>query len=221
MDSVSGILIAKTKKCGCETQFVFVIRELFSRLEKPTSPLSIQATIRFTSLLLNLPYMTLTAMTCASHITPNPLVSPPALSVACDQQTVLLVEDDAAMQRFLEVALRRAGFRVITAGDGAEAIETLERETIHAIITDAMLPRLGGREMCRFLRRQPRFARIPTLLLTGLLLAPDEIMEGVDAWLQKPVEMKTIVAQVKELLTENAASNNDKDFDDFKDFVEV
>ncbi len=135
---------------------------------------------------------------------PETLIAPlhggAAAHLPHERFTVLLVEDDAAMRRFLEVTLRRAGFRVVTATDGEAGINLALTEGVDAIVTDAMLPRIGGREMCRFLRRHPASSHIPTLLLTGLVLGADETFEGIDVRMSKPVETKNLITSLKNLI---------------------
>src|SRR5215210_7887413 len=65
---------------------------------------------------------------------------------------ILLAEDDRALRRFLEVVLERAGYEVIPASDGLEAMKVALSTRIDIVITDAMMPNLSGHELCRFLR---------------------------------------------------------------------
>ncbi len=84
------------------------------------------------------------------------------------RRTVLLAEDDAAVRRYLEVTLRRAGYSVICAANGLEAIKAALSNDIDAVVTDALMPHLGGHELCRYLRARPELAHLPVLLLSGL-----------------------------------------------------
>jgi CheY-like chemotaxis protein len=90
--------------------------------------------------------------------------SPPAHA----RPTVLLAEDDAAVRRYLEVILRRAGYTVICAANGLEAIKAALSAKVDAVVTDALMPLLSGHELCRYLRARPELAHLPVLLLTGL-----------------------------------------------------
>lgn len=117
--------------------------------------------------------------------------------------TVLLVEDDRALRRFLEVTLERAGYRVVTAADGLEAMRAVLSSEVHAVVTDAVMPHLGGRELCAFLRRHPKLRALPVVLLSGSAQghAPAG-EEGVrpDVCLTKPVRPEELSACVARLL---------------------
>src|SRR4029453_1185767 len=80
--------------------------------------------------------------------------------------TVLLAEDDRALRRYLEVVLRRAGYEVLSAADGLEAMKALLSQTVDAVVTDALMPHLSGQELCRFLREHPRLKDLPVVLLS-------------------------------------------------------
>lgn len=114
---------------------------------------------------------------------------------------VLLVEDDRALRRYLEVTLERAGYEVLTASDGLEAMKTALSERIDLVITDAMMPNLSGHELCRFLRNSPKLSHIPIVLLSGLE-RKDAGSESAlaDAFLAKPVAAERLTECVAELL---------------------
>ena len=116
--------------------------------------------------------------------------------------TVLLAEDDRAVRRYLEVVLQRAGYRVVTAGDGLEAMKAaLSSEAFDAVITDAVMPYLGGHELCRFLRRHPKLSALPVILLSGdQTAAPRDAAERADIYLSKPVRPEELAACLAGLL---------------------
>src|ERR1044072_3854094 len=103
------------------------------------------------------------------------------------QQCVLLVEDDPALRRYLEVVLERAGYSVISAGDGLEAMKSLLAEQVDVVVTGALMPNLDGYELCRFVRNSPHLAHLPIILLSALdpRNTTDE-SEQADAFLEKP-----------------------------------
>ena len=67
-----------------------------------------------------------------------------------ERPCVLLVEDDPALRRYLEVVLERNGYAVVSAGDGLEAMKFLLTSRVDVIVTDAFMPNLDGYELCRF-----------------------------------------------------------------------
>ena len=115
---------------------------------------------------------------------------------------VLLAEDDAAVRRYLEVILQRAGYTVICAANGLEAIKAALSSKVDAVVTDALMPHLSGHELCRYLRARPELARVPILLLSGL--EPDDAAFATsvhaDAHLTKPVRAEDFTDCLARLL---------------------
>ena len=108
---------------------------------------------------------------------------------------VLLVEDDPALRRYLEVVLDRNGYEVLSAGDGLEAMKFLLAAQVDVIVTDALMPNLDGYELCRFVRNSEHLAHLPIILLSALdpRNTTDE-SEQVYAFLAKPVSPEDLLA---------------------------
>jgi DNA-binding response OmpR family regulator len=125
-------------------------------------------------------------------------------AVAAEQHTILLVEDDRAARRYLEVILQRAGYAVVTAADGLEAMKAAMSQTIDAVVTDAIMPHLNGYELCRFFRRHPKFANLPIIILSGLDQKPDASPGDADAcadkYLSKPVRPEELTGCIEQML---------------------
>jgi len=122
----------------------------------------------------------------------------PFLAEAPQQpQCVLLVEDDPALRRYLEVVLQRAGYVVMTAGDGLEAMKVLLTLQVDIIVTDALMPKLDGYEVCGFVRNSDHLANLPIILLSALdpKNSTDE-SEQVNAFLAKPVSPEDLLATI-------------------------
>lgn len=114
---------------------------------------------------------------------------------------VLLVEDDKALRRYLEVTLQRAGYEVLSAADGLEGMKTALALPIDLVITDAMMPNLSGHELCRFLRNSPKLSQIPIVLLSALERKEGSRDDGLaDAFLSKPVSAEKLTECVAGLL---------------------
>ena len=114
---------------------------------------------------------------------------------------VLLAEDDRALRRFLEVVLERAGYKVIPAADGLEAMKIALSMPIDIVVTDAMMPNLSGHEFCRFLRNSQTLSHIPVILLSALeRKEPNQNAEQVDAFLSKPVSAESLIECIEKLL---------------------
>ncbi|HEV7746960.1 MAG TPA: response regulator [Pyrinomonadaceae bacterium] len=122
--------------------------------------------------------------------------------VESDRQTsILLAEDDRALRRFLEVVLGRAGYKVISAANGLEAMKLVMSTPIDVVVTDAMMPNLSGYEFCRFLRNSPTLAHLPVILLSALERKDaNRNAEQADAFLAKPVSGEKLIECIERLL---------------------
>ena len=122
-------------------------------------------------------------------------------STSGERFSVLLVEDDRSLRRYLEIVLKRAGYQVISAGDGLEAMKVALGSSVDIVVTDAMMPHLNGYELCRFLRNSPQLAHIPIILLSALERAEgSQETTRVDAFLAKPVSPEELLECLQRLL---------------------
>lgn len=113
----------------------------------------------------------------------------------------MLAEDDRALRRFLEVVLQRAGYEVIPASDGLEAMKKVLSTPIDVVVTDAMMPNLSGHEFCRFLRNSQTLAHLPVILLSALeRKETNHDAEQADAFLSKPVSGESLIECIEKLL---------------------
>jgi two-component system response regulator MprA len=121
------------------------------------------------------------------------------------RRRVLVVDDEPINRRVVSRVLGRAGYDVILAADGLEALEVLERERADAVLLDLVMPRLDGVETCRRIRAlQPS---LPVLMLSAM--SDDETRAraeaaGVDALLEKPVVGADLVARLEAALDRRA-----------------
>src|SRR5919199_181130 len=79
------------------------------------------------------------------------------------EETVLLVDDDAALLEVMTIVLSSEGYRVVTASDGAEALQELGREDLDVVVLDVMLPRISGFEVLKKIREK---SNVPVVMLT-------------------------------------------------------
>ncbi len=118
-----------------------------------------------------------------------------------DRARVLLVEDDNALRRYVEITLQRAGYEVLPAADGLEAMKLALASSVDIVITDAMMPNLSGYELCRFLRNSPHLSHIPIILLSGMERKECSQEEAfADTLFSKPVFAEDLTECVAELL---------------------
>ncbi|WP_042345397.1 response regulator transcription factor [Bacillus massiliigorillae] len=114
---------------------------------------------------------------------------------------VLVVDDEQSILTLLQYNLEQAGFEVITASDGEEAIEVAEQEKPNLIVLDLMLPKLDGIEVCKLLRQ--RKMNVPILMLTAKDDELDKILGlelGADDYMTKPFSPREVIARVKAIL---------------------
>ena len=114
---------------------------------------------------------------------------------------VLLAEDDAALRRYIEVLLERAGYEVIPAADGLEAMKWLMTATVDVVVTDAVMPNVSGYELCRFVRSSKHLSHLPIILLSGLEPKNAETEEA-NAFLAKPITPESLLACIRQVCVE-------------------
>ncbi len=123
---------------------------------------------------------------------------------------ILVVDDDKQIVRLLQTYLQDAGFAVLTAYDGENALHILRRERPDLMVLDIQLPERDGWEITRLARADERLAAIPILMLTARVQDTDKILGlelGADDYLTKPFNPREVVARVRAILrrTQNPA----------------
>jgi two-component system cell cycle response regulator len=117
--------------------------------------------------------------------------------------TVLIVDDNLQNLELLVAYLDDLPCRVLTAGDGLEAIRIVEKEPVDLILLDVMMPRMSGFEVCQKLKGSPQTRTIPIIMVTALNELGDierGVESGTDDFLSKPVKKLELVTRVKSLL---------------------
>lgn len=115
--------------------------------------------------------------------------------------TVLIVDDEARMRRLVKDFLTKAGYHVIEAEDGDQALDLFyTNKNISLIILDVMMPKMDGWQVCREIRD---FSKVPIIMLTARGDEKDELLGfelGVDEYITKPFSPKILVARVEAIL---------------------
>ena len=118
-------------------------------------------------------------------------------------KSIISVDDSSTMRRMVSFTLKAAGYDVIEASDGAEALNLLKSRTVDLVISDINMPNLDGLELTRRLRQLPGFIRTPILLLTTES-DPTKKAEGRAAgatgWIVKPFNQDQLLAVVAKIL---------------------
>jgi DNA-binding response OmpR family regulator len=115
----------------------------------------------------------------------------------------LIADDNIQNVELLEVYLSELDCRIVTAHDGEETLEVVEREHPDLILLDIMMPRLSGFEVCRKIRANPAFADILILMVTALNEPADferGVQAGTDDFLTKPVNKIELLCRIRSLL---------------------
>jgi putative two-component system response regulator len=117
--------------------------------------------------------------------------------------TILVADDQAANRELLDEFLSAQGFTVITASDGAEALEILSNNQVDLVLLDVMMPKLSGFEVCEKIKDTPETELIPVVLITALSNKNDRlegIKVGADDFLTRPVDLSELLARARSLL---------------------
>jgi CheY-like chemotaxis protein len=114
--------------------------------------------------------------------------------------TILVVDDAPPNVKLLRLILKDAGYQVLEAGSGPEALEILRRERPDAMVLDVRMPGMTGYEVCQAVRRDPEFSTLPVIMVTALSL-PEERIRGIEAgatdFISKPFNRKELLARVQ------------------------
>ncbi|MBI5400132.1 response regulator [Candidatus Saganbacteria bacterium] len=116
---------------------------------------------------------------------------------------ILLIEDEAAMSEAIKLRLEANGFTVIAAFDGQEGLTKARQEKPDLIILDVMLPKMDGFVVCRMLKFDEKYARIPIIMLTARTQSKDIEQGkemGADAYMTKPFKSEELLKKIRELL---------------------
>ncbi len=122
--------------------------------------------------------------------------------------TILLVDDEDAIQQLLTYPLQRDGYRVVQARDGEEALARFADEDVDLVVLDIMLPRVDGLEVCRRLRSS---STVPIIMLTARDDELDKVLGlelGADDYITKPFSIREFRSRVRALLRRAATPHH-------------
>src|SRR5580704_8657433 len=117
---------------------------------------------------------------------------------------ILVVDDERHIVRLVQVNLERAGYTVVTAFDGKEALEKVESEKPDLVVLDVMMPYMDGFEVLKNLRKNPETRELPVIMLTAKAQDADVFrgwQSGVDCYLTKPFNPMELISFVKRIFS--------------------
>ncbi len=116
---------------------------------------------------------------------------------------ILIVDDEPDIVELLGMRLRKSGYEILTAVDGMEGLEKARKEIPDLVILDVMMPRMDGFQVCRLLKFDEKYKKIPIMMLTSRGQESDKSLGkevSADAYLPKPYEINVLLKEVKRLL---------------------
>jgi signal transduction histidine kinase/DNA-binding response OmpR family regulator/ligand-binding sensor domain-containing protein len=122
--------------------------------------------------------------------------------VALSNSTILIVEDETDLREYLETHLAFT-YKIITAKNGIEALELIGNNKIDVVVSDIMMPKMDGLELCETLKNNPKTNNIPIILLTAKTLNTDKIIgfnKGADAYIDKPFNLDVLKSRINNIL---------------------
>jgi CheY-like chemotaxis protein len=128
------------------------------------------------------------------------------------QGYILVVDDIPDILRLIDATLQFKGYRVVTARDGQEALETILKNRPDLVIADILMPRLDGFNLVHRLRLNPDTRDIPVIFLTATYVGSEDkdfaLSIGVTRFLEKPVDLDEFLPVVEELLSQEVPTKH-------------
>ena len=118
------------------------------------------------------------------------------------RRTILVVEDDEDLRGLFRTALTLAGYNVVEAGDGMEALRWIDHSPPDLVILDLLLPRISGLVVQQEIAAQAVTRQIPVVVITGSTVAPEEL--DVACFLRKPISPDQLLEAVRNCLASGA-----------------
>ena len=119
------------------------------------------------------------------------------------RKNILVVDDDAELVELISFNLKQAGYSIVTAADGVDALKKARSIQPDLIVLDVMMPELDGFAVCEILRRDPATAPIPIMMLTALSSELGRVAglgSGASDFVTKPFSPRLLVQRIEELL---------------------
>jgi twitching motility two-component system response regulator PilH len=118
---------------------------------------------------------------------------------------VLVVDDSAMVLEMVSAHLKQNGIEVLEAHDGSEAVEQLKTVTPDLVVTDVVMPKMNGYELCRWIKNNASTKDVPVIMCTTKSEEFDKywgMKQGADAYLTKPYHPPELIKTIKQLLSQ-------------------
>jgi DNA-binding response OmpR family regulator len=140
--------------------------------------------------------MVVTFITCSGvSIEQEPVMSEKRMH---DSNVILLVEDEQRILRFMSISLKAAGYRVITATTGEQALDLVQSEKPDIVLLDIFLPGMSGLEALRKLRT---YSQLPVIIISARdSMGPEALALGANEFLAKPFKPVDLIQRIKAVL---------------------
>ncbi|HZM68890.1 MAG TPA: response regulator transcription factor [Candidatus Cryosericum sp.] len=128
-------------------------------------------------------------------------------------QTILVVDDERDIVELIRYNLAQAGYRVVTATDGQQALELARRDRPDLVVLDLMLPVMPGTEVARILKQEEKTRAVPIVMLTARGSEVDRIVGfelGADDYVVKPFSPRELVLRVQAILRREGVENHEE-----------
>jgi len=116
---------------------------------------------------------------------------------------ILIVDDEPQLVEMVKMRLEASGYEIISAHDGQEGLDKAKKEKPDLIILDLMLPKIDGYKVCRMLKFDEKYKKIPIILFSARAQEEDKKMGeevGADTYITKPFDPKVLLGKIQELL---------------------
>lgn len=134
---------------------------------------------------------------------------------------IIVVDDDRVTLTMLQMTLSKSGFHVLTAQDGAEGYELAQKEMPDILITDMLLPKIDGMELCRKIKEDPELQDIKVILMTavykGMSFKHEAKECGASDFIEKPINTTNLIHRVKVLLGMEDKEKKEEEKEEIKD----
>ncbi len=134
-------------------------------------------------------------------------MEPEASGAAVSGAKVLVIDDSNTIRRSAEIFLRQGGHEVVLAEDGFDALAKVNDHAPQLIFCDILMPRLDGYQTCAIIKRNPRFAHVPVIMLSskdGLFDKARGRMVGSEEYLTKPFTKEQLLRAVEQFSAQAA-----------------